>query len=694
MLQESRKIAPRLRNGRNILATTAGRVQRGAMRWLAFVSIPVFAATPVVEELPRVPATSPEQAAANLVVRPGFHAELMVSEPLVVDPVAMAFDENGRLFVVEMRDYSERRAEKLGRVKLLEDTDGDGRFDKAHVFADGLPWPTAVTCWDGGVFVAASPELLYFKDTDGDHRADVHAFVFTGFGNLADKLNVQALPNSLQWGPDQRIHGALGGNPGRVENFALHGSPKIELRGRDFSFDPRKMDLRPESGGGQWGMTFDDAGRKFVCSNSRHILQVLFDDRFAAASKTPLPAPAVDIAADGPQAEVFRQSPDEPWRVIRTKWRVDGTVKGLIEGGGRASGYFTSACGITIYRGDAWPAEFRGNAFIGDCGSNLVHRKVLRGEGRLTAERAEDEKRSEFLASRDNWFRPVAFANAPDGCLWIADMAREVIEHPWSLPEPLKSKLDLNSGNDRGRIWRVVPDGANLRPAPKLGASSNAELIAMLEHPNGWHRDTAARLLHERQPAEAAPAIAAMIAKRTPQNIAPAPAKSAAVEYIAPKPNATRAEAVAQFRPALTLAGDAQKGRAIFAERCAVCHRYGGAGSAVGPDLDASAAAGREKLLGNILEPSREITAGFPLGIVTLKVGGAVAGILASESPAGVVLRMPGAAERPIAAADIAKIERPAQSLMPDGIETGLTPQQMADLLEHLAPLPRANPAR
>ncbi len=670
----------------NFLATARVTVQRQFMRWLAFLSVPVLAATPVVEELPRVPATSPEQATANLVVRPGFRAELMVSEPLVVDPVAMAFDENGRLFVVEMRDYSERRNEKLGRVKLLEDADGDGRFDKAHVFAEGLPWPTAVTCWDGGVFVAASPELLYFKDTDGDHRADVHAFVFTGFGNLADKLNVQALPNSLQWGPDQRIHGALGGNAGRVENFALHGSPKVELRGRDFSFDPRKMDLRPESGGGQWGMTFDDAGRKFVCSNSRHIMQVLFDDRFAAASKTPLPAPAVDIAADGPQAEVFRLSPDEPWRVVRTKWRVDGTVKGLIEGGGRASGYFTSACGITIYRGDAWPAEFRGNAFIADCGSNLVHRKVLRGDGQLTAERAADEKHSEFLASRDNWFRPVGFANAPDGCLWIADMAREVIEHPWSLPEPLKSKLDLNSGNDRGRIWRIVPDGARLRPAPKLGSSSNAELIAMLEHPNGWHRDTAARLLHERLPAEPAPAVAAMMAKRTPKNITPAAAKGAAVDYVAPKPNATRAEAVAQLRPALTLAGDAQKGRAIFAERCAVCHRFGVAGSAVGPDLDASAAAGREKLLGNILEPSREITAGFPLGIVTLKTGGTLAGILANESPAGVVLRMPGAAERAIATADIAKIERPAQSLMPEGIETGMTAQQMADLLTFLAP--------
>ena len=189
------------------------------MRWLALISIPVLAANPVVEELPRVPATSPEQAAANLVVRPGFHAELMASEPLVVDPVAMAFDENGRLFVVEMRDYSERRDEKLGRIKLLEDTDGDGRFDKAHVFAEGLPWPTAVTCWDGGVFVAASPDLFYFKDTDGDHRADVHAFVFTGFGNLAEKLNVQALPNSLQWGPDQRIHGAGSGTTSEIGEF-------------------------------------------------------------------------------------------------------------------------------------------------------------------------------------------------------------------------------------------------------------------------------------------------------------------------------------------------------------------------------------------------------------------------------------------------------------------------------------------
>ena len=281
-----------------------------------------------------------------------------------------------------------------------------------------------------------SPDLLYFKDMDGDRKADVHSLIFTGFGNQTPKLNVQALPNSLQWGPDQRIHGALGGNASLVTNFARHGSAKIALRGRDFSFDPRQMDLRPESGGGQFGMTFDETGRKFVCANSRHLMQVMYEDRVAAkVSDYPLPAPAIDIAADGPQAEVFRRSPEEAWRVIRTKWRTTGVVPGMIEGGGRSSGYFTSASGVTIYKGDAWPAEYHGDVFIADCGSNLIHRKKLTGDLVRQGTRAPGEEHSEFVASTDNWFRPVAFANAPDGNLWVIDMYREVIEHPWSLPE-------------------------------------------------------------------------------------------------------------------------------------------------------------------------------------------------------------------------------------------------------------------
>jgi putative membrane-bound dehydrogenase-like protein len=640
-----------------------------------------------VSELPRVPATSPEQAAANLVVRPGFRAELMAAEPLVQDPVAICFDEESRLYVVEMRDYSERRDERLGRVKLLEDTDGDGKYDRASVFAENLPWPTSVTPWDGGVFVTAAPELLYFKDTDGDRRADVHAIIFTGFGNVAPKLNVQALPNSLQWGPDLRIHGALGGNPSRLDNFALHGSPKLELRGKDFSFDPRRMDLRPETGGGQWGMTFDEAGRKFVCSNSRHLMQVLYDERFASASKVPLSAPAVDIPVDGPQAEVFRQSPDEPWRVLRTKWRVDGTVKGIVEGGGRPSGYFTSACGVTIYRGDAYSEAFRGNAFIGDCGSNLIHRKVLEGDsGVLRARRAADEAKSEFLASKDNWFRPVALANAPDGTLWVCDMSREVVEHPWSLPEAIKSKLDLNAGNDRGRLWRIVPENFQSRAPAKLGSLGTKDLVALLTHPNGWHRDTAARLLHQRKDPAAAEALAALVKRRTPENIVPTATKTTAVPTFTPQNVGPSAEAWARFKPAITMPGDRERGKALFTARCAACHRHGGAGVHIGPDLNAMAAAGKEKVLGNILEPSREITAGYASATVKLKSGEIVAGLLANETPAGVVLRIPGSGERAIPSTDVASIERPERSLMPDGLESGLEVQAMADLLAFLCP--------
>lgn len=452
------------------------------------------------KDLPRVLATEPDKAVSTFQVRDGFRLELVASEPLIVSPVAMAFDENGRLFVVEMRDYSERRDERLGRIKLLEDTDGDGRFDKATIYATNLPWPTSVICYDGGIFVGASPDIFYFKDTNGDGVADVRKLIFTGFGNGAPKLNVQQLLNSFTWGIDNRIHGALGGNSSIVTNLMQREAKPLELRGRDFSFDPRTFELRAESGGGQWGMSFDDEGNKFVCNNSRHIAVEMYDDRYAARNRFySMPPPDVGIAVDGPAAEVFRISPDEPWRVIRTKWRVSGLAPGPIEGGGRASGYFTGAAGAMIYRGDAFPSEYRGNAFIADCGSNLIHRKKIRRDGlNFIAERAPDEQKREFLASRDNWCRPVSMANAPDGTLYFLDMYRETIEHPWSLPPELKSKLDLNSGNDRGRIYRVVPNNFKQPRPVRLGAASVSELVKTLEHPNGWHVDTAARLLFER----------------------------------------------------------------------------------------------------------------------------------------------------------------------------------------------------
>lgn len=447
-------------------------------------------------DLPRTEPLSPANAMKSFEIVPGFKLEQVAAEPLVADPIAICFDENSRMYVVEMRGYSEERAEKLSRIKLLEDTDEDGKYDKATIFADQLLWPTAIHCWKGGVFVADAPDLFYMKDTNGDGVADEKKVVLTGFGTS----NVQGLVNTFQWSLDNRITLAVSSSGAVLVNPNDASTKPLAIRGRDIAFDPKTMQLSPITGGAQHGASTDQWGNRFVCSNSDHIQHCVFEDRYLARN----PYLAVSnarrsIAVDGPQADVFRISPLEPWRVIRTRLRVNKIVPGIVEGGGRAAGYFTGATGVTIYTGDAWPAENVGLAFIGDVGSNLVHRKKLTPSGvSFKAERIDDKK--EFLASRDTWFRPVQFANAPDGCLYVCDMYRETIEHPASIPPVLKKHIDLTSGRDRGRIYRVVHEKSELRKQlPKLGSAKSAELVALLDHPNGWHRETAARLLCERE---------------------------------------------------------------------------------------------------------------------------------------------------------------------------------------------------
>lgn len=467
-------------------------------------------------ELPRIPPVEATNAVRTFKLRPGFRIELVAAEPLVRDPIEVCWDENGRLFVVEMIDYSELRDAQphLGRVRMLEDRDGDGRYDRSTVFADDLPWPTGVFWANGGIYVAATPDIVFAKDTDGDGRADRREVVFTGFAidyapYRTNQLNMQAMHNSLRWGLDNRIHGCTAPNGGEITAPSRPAAAAVNVRGRDFAFDPRTLEFAAEAGGGQYGMSFDDEGRRFTCNNSDHLRVFMYEARYAGRNPHFVPpAPLASIAADGPAAEVFRTSPEEPWRVLRTKWRVAGMVAGPIEGGGRASGYFTSATGLTVYRGDAWPAGHVGEVFIADCGSNLIHRKQLREEGvALTGVRPADEQRTEFLTSTDIWFRPVQLANAPDGTLYVVDMYREIIEHPWSLPPGIKQHLDLNSGNDRGRIYRILPEGFQQRPPPRLGGAPTADLVATLAHPNAWHRETAARLLYERQEREAVPAL-------------------------------------------------------------------------------------------------------------------------------------------------------------------------------------------
>ena len=397
-------------------------------------------------------------------LRPGFRIELVASEPLIRDPVAIDFDENGRLYVCEMPEYNQyvnKNFKRQGSVRLLEDTNGDGRFDKSTLFLDKISSPTSVFCYDGGVFIGSVPHLLFCKDTNGDGKADVREVVFTGFAR--DKAG-EAMLNSFRWGLDNRIHLSTNLAGGSVKPSGNKKAKPVSVRGRGFLFDPRTRKFSLTSGGGQHGMSMDDWGRKFVCSNSNPAQLLMYDGRYL--SRNPFmaaPAAAVNIAPGGKHTKIYRISRIEPWRILRTRLRSKGLVRGPVEGG-KPSGFFTGATGVTIYRGSAFPANFRGDLFVGEVASNIIYRAKLKPNGlSLTARRAEDKV--EFLASTDNWFRPVQFAHAPDGALYVVDMYRELIEGAAFLPPQILQHMNVASGMDRGRIYRIVPNRFR-RPKP------------------------------------------------------------------------------------------------------------------------------------------------------------------------------------------------------------------------------------
>ena len=228
-------------------------------------------------QLPRIAPTEADRVLETFRVAPPFRLQLVAAEPLVNSPVAIEWDADGNLFVCEMRGYSENRDDALSRVSRLRDTNDDGIYDENTVFADGLLWPTAIFPYDDGLFVADAPDIYFMRDTDGDGIADEKRVVLTGFGTS----NVQGLLNSFRWGLDNRIHVACSSAGGKVHS-PDHPDQAVDVRGRDLAIDPRTMQFELTSGGGQHGMCFDDWGHKFVSSNSDHIQQVLYDDRYIA----------------------------------------------------------------------------------------------------------------------------------------------------------------------------------------------------------------------------------------------------------------------------------------------------------------------------------------------------------------------------------------------------------------------------
>jgi putative membrane-bound dehydrogenase-like protein len=457
------------------------------------------------QELKRLPGVEPPDASATLAVQNGFALKQVASEPLLSDPVDACFDASGNLYVAEMHGYPfsfeprQRQPQGGGKkdagiIRLLEDTNDDGLFDKSHVFADQISWVTSVCCYDGGVFALAPDMMYYFKDTNGDHKADLRKIIFTGFG----RQNVQGLANNLKWGIDHRIYGSVGSNGA---NLTQDNKPFMNLGRRDFAYAPYTNQLEPLSGGVQFGNSMDDWGHRFVCSNSDHIRHVVFPLRYLERNPSLSTSSNVrSVAKEGGAAPVFRTSPAEPWRIVRTRRRAADPKynKRLPATELVPIGFFTSAVSVTIYRGDAFPETYQGNVFIGDVGGNLIHRKNLApNKSSFQAQRADEGV--EFITSTDTWFRPTNFINAPDGSLYILDMYRETIEHPVSIPEDIKAYLDLESGDNRGRIWRLEPPNFQHRSTPNLAQYTSAQLVPFLEHPNAWYRETAHRLIWERQ---------------------------------------------------------------------------------------------------------------------------------------------------------------------------------------------------
>ena len=456
----------------------------------------------------RVAPTEPDQTINSFQLAPGFRIELVASEPLIRDPVAIDFDANGNLYVVEYPEFNhysfKSPLEASGSIKLLRDTNRDGYFDHSTIFLENVEFPTAVLCYDGGVFVGASPDVLYCKDTDDDGRADVRKVVLTGFGR---DFAGGGLLNSFRWGLDNRIHIATSFSGGSIRRASHPEDPLKPVRGRQVILDPRTGNFELTSGGGQHGMSMDNGGRTFLCSNIYPMQMVMYDGRYTA--RNPFfapPAPLIDIHYEGRLMRLHRISPLEPWRIFRSQ----NTGASLPENDEQRvpGGLFTSASGITIYRGDRWPREFHGNLFVGEVANNLVYRATLqKSDLELTAKRVDGD--AEFLASRDPWFRPVQLANAPDGNLYVVDMYREIIEGAAFIPPRMLEELEPSNGTKRGRIYRIVfdspkstrshPEDNPVPEAIRMWSSKAKDWVPMLGHPNGWHRDTAARLLYERK---------------------------------------------------------------------------------------------------------------------------------------------------------------------------------------------------
>jgi putative membrane-bound dehydrogenase-like protein len=805
---------------------------------------------------------------------PALRIELVAAEPLVESPCAIAFDDRGRIFVAENRGYPNTMQPLVGRIALLEDTDGDGRMDKRSTFADGLTFPNGVLAWRGGVIVTCAPDVLFFKDTDGDGQADERRILLTGFET---KGSTQLRVNCPTVGPDGWIYLAAGLSGGSITCPDHPERSPLKMKA-DVRFSPETLEVENIDGRSQYGMSFDAVGRRFICMNRIQVQQVVLDSKWLR--RNPLLAFS-DTVQNCPEL-----IPNGLMHSTAGAARLY-PISSNITTADSHQGFFSAACGVTIWRDGSLPASYRGHAFSCDPTGNLVHADRLIPQGVTFSAVSMFEKR-EFLASRDDWFRPVFLASGPDGALYVVDMYRKVIEHPEYLPEEVRKRTDFDSGKAMGRIWRVrgtdplagksesptpapnllrtvvelgdaqtpeaiaglvravleqpkdrwlravvlsgirgreeaflrgfikshdrlAPEAADLMPTIGRGISDwgslqaflrdeklsgafespilfalvdgfveahgSAEMLgdqtgpgaailnraktAVADKSNARETQVAAIRLLARFPNDSAvvPVLLGVVKKGENDTVQAAAIRSLAglnsaevphgllaperwrayspserdavltallgnanhftgildaVESGAVSSNSITAQrrglllkskdaairaraekllqsstpdrdaALARAKTALTLKPNTPHGHEVFKNLCATCHRFEREGYAVGPDLFDIRNQPKENILFHIVVPDAEIAPAFAPYLVETRDGRTWAGLLASETPTSVTVRMPLGQEEVILRRDVSKIEAMPNSLMPAGLDAAMSSQDLADLLAYL----------
>lgn len=463
--------------------STQNRSQQSARSW-----------PPAVRETPaKAPVLSAEEEQKTLVLPPGYRVELVASEPLVIDPIAMDFDADGRLWVLEMPGFTSgpggaNTREPINNVVVLDDRNGDGMMDTRTVFADKLVLPRALKVLDTGVLIGEPPNLWFMKDTDGDLKADTRELVSDTYGRPTGSIEHNA--NSLYWA---------------LDNVMYTSEHDWHLRLKNGKFE-----ILPTLSRGQWGASMDDAGRIYRNFNDAPLFVDLVPARYYARNP--------NLARTrGLYDPLISREQSVIWPIRQTR----GVNRGYRDQLFRPDDTSVTIQGVgtpVIYRGDRLPKELYGDAFITDSTTNLVHRYRIidDGAGRLHA--VDGFAKGEILASWDERFRPVNMLGGPDGTLYVVDMYRGIVQEQIYWTDYLRDYVnarDLVKPVNLGRIWRIVHATTKPERKPALSQAAPAELVRTLSHPNGWWRDTAQRLLVERGEKSAVPQLK-QLALRTP----------------------------------------------------------------------------------------------------------------------------------------------------------------------------------